>query len=51
MGLGALLYLGDFYYGLHISLLHKSLLLVISGLLLLGLRGYLLRQWEGENEH
>ena len=51
VGLGALLYLGDFYYGLHISLLHKSLLLVISGLLLLGLRGYLLRQWEGENEH
>ena len=44
VGLGTALYLGDFYYSLHISLLHKSLLLVVSGALLLVLRWILLRQ-------
>lgn len=32
------LYLGEFYYSLHISLLYKSLLLCASGLLLLAIR-------------
>lgn len=45
VGLGAVLYLGDFYYSLHISLLHKSGLLVVSGVLLLLLRWLLSRQW------
>lgn len=44
VGLGAVLYLGVFYYSLHISLLHKSLLLMVGGALLLVLRWYLLRQ-------
>lgn len=51
VGMGALLYLGNFYYSLHISLLHKSALLMISGLVLLGLRWFLLRQWGGGNEN
>lgn len=38
-----LFYLGAFYYSLHLSLLHKSLLLCASGLLLLGIRQGLLR--------
>ncbi|MFO7706358.1 MAG: DUF4401 domain-containing protein [Halopseudomonas sp.] len=38
-----LVYLGEFYYSLHLSLLHKSLLLCASGLLLLGIRQGLLR--------
>ena len=44
VGLGAALYLGDFYYSLHINLLQKSLLLLASGALLLVLRWILLRQ-------
>ena len=43
VGVGTALYLGDFYYSLHISLLHKSLLLLVSGALLLVLRWILLR--------
>ncbi|WP_022961948.1 DUF4401 domain-containing protein [Halopseudomonas pelagia] len=34
----ALFYLGEFYYSLHLSLLHKSLLLCASGFLLLVIR-------------
>lgn len=34
----ALFYLGAFYYSLHISLLHKSLLLCASGIVLLAIR-------------
>lgn len=34
----ALFYLGEFYYSLHLSLLHKALLLCASGLLLLVIR-------------
>lgn len=49
-GVAGLLYLGDFYYSLHINLLHKSLLLVLSGVLLLALREYLLRHWRGQDE-
>jgi len=45
VGVGARLYLFDLYYSLHISLLHKSLLLVICGAALLVLRWYLLGQW------
>lgn len=41
----AILYLGELYYSLHLTLLHKSLLLVVSGLLLLGLRQIWL--WHG----
>lgn len=44
VGLGTALYLGDFYYSLHISLLHKSWLLLVSGALLLALRWIVLRQ-------
>lgn len=44
VGMGAALYLGDFYYSLHITLLQKSLLLIASGVLLLALRWLLLRQ-------
>ena len=43
VGLAATLYLGDFYYSLHITLLEKSLLLMISGAVLLLLRWYLQR--------
>lgn len=39
----SLFYLGEFYYSLHLSLLHKSLLLCASGLVLLGIRQGLLR--------
>lgn len=41
--LAALLYLGEFYYSLHISLLAKSGTLAATGLLLLGLRAVLRR--------
>lgn len=50
VGLGATLYLAAFYYGLHISLLNKSVLLIASGVVLLVLRGHLLRQWEQADE-
>ena len=43
VGVGVAVYLGDFYYSLHITLLHKSLLLIASGVLLLALRLCLLR--------
>lgn len=45
VGLGAALYLGDFYYSLHISLLLKSGLLVAGGALLLLLRWFLPWYW------
>lgn len=45
VGAGATLYLADLYYSLHITLLEKSILLVVSGLVLLALRWVLLRQW------
>lgn len=45
VGLGASLYLFDLYYSLHITLLHKSILLVVCGAALLLLRWYLLGQW------
>ncbi|SDS50779.1 protein of unknown function [Halopseudomonas litoralis] len=38
VGMGVVLYLGDLYYSLHITLLAKSVLLAASGLLLLVLR-------------
>lgn len=44
VGLGAALYLGDLYYSLHITLLEKSVLLMLSGAILLLLRWYLQRQ-------
>ena len=43
VGAGVTFYLGSFYYSLHITLLHKSLLLIASGALLLVLRWCLLR--------
>ena len=43
VGVGVAVYLGSFYYSLHITLLHKSLLLIASGALLLVLRWCLLR--------
>ena len=43
VGAGVAFYLGSFYYSLHITLLHKSLLLIASGVLLLALRWCLLR--------
>ncbi|PRB81920.1 DUF4401 domain-containing protein [Pseudomonas sp. MYb185] len=50
VGIGTTLYLGDLYYSLHITLLHKSMLLVATGLVLLLLRWLLLRQWGGRYE-
>ncbi|WP_185266225.1 DUF4401 domain-containing protein [Halopseudomonas xiamenensis] len=50
VGIGTTLYLGELYYSLHITLLHKSLLLLATGLLLLVLRWLLLRQWGGRYE-
>lgn len=44
VGVGTVLYLGDLYYSLHITLLHKSLVLMASGVVLLALRWFLLRQ-------
>lgn len=38
VGVGVAFYLGDLYYSLHITLLVKSVLLAVGGLLLLGLR-------------
>ena len=51
VGIGTTLYLSELYYSLHITLLHKSLLLVATGLLLLVLRWLLLRQWGGRHEN
>ena len=50
VGVGVALYLGDFYYSLHISLLLKSALLIASGAILLALRWCLLRYWGENNE-
>lgn len=50
VGLGAALYLGDFYYSLHISLLQKSGLLVASGIVLLALRWFLSWRWGEADE-
>lgn len=50
MGGGAALYLGNFYYSLHISLLQKSIWLVVGGALLLMLRWCLLRRAGANNE-
>ena len=44
------LYLGDLYYSLHLSLLHKSMVLMLSGVVLLLLRWLVLRFWEAGNE-
>jgi len=49
-GLAATLYLGDLYYSLHISLLHKSVVLALSGAALLVLRWLVLRFWGAGNE-
>lgn len=46
--LAALAYLGEFYYSLHMTLLHKSLLLMGVGVLLLAVRGWMacgMRGW------
>src|SRR5690606_41590898 len=50
VGLVVTLYLGDLYYSLHLSLLHKSMVLMLSGVVLLLLRWLVLRFWEAGNE-
>ena len=50
VGLGATLYLGDLYYSLHITLLEKSILLMVCGVLLLLLRWYLQRHGGATHE-
>ena len=45
VGIGASLYLGQLYYGLHMTLLHKSILLMLCGVVLLGARYCLLKSW------
>lgn len=50
VGLAATLYLADLYYSLHITLLEKSILLMVGGTLLLALRWYLVRHWRELHE-